>query len=72
MNVIPQINDVFQGSYTTAVRKVFKRTFKSKEEAHIKLGKIDHRRVRKSTSTEVNRKRTGKNHFEEFEYKDSP
>ena len=37
MNVIPQINDVFQGSYTTAVRKVFKRTFKSKEEAHIKL-----------------------------------
>ena len=40
MNVIPQINDVFQGSYTTAVRKVFKRNFKSKEEAHIKLERI--------------------------------
>lgn len=37
MNVIPQINDVFQGSYTPAVRKVFKRTVKSKEEANIKL-----------------------------------
>lgn len=37
MNVISQINDMFQGSYTTAVRNVFKRIFKSKEEGNIKL-----------------------------------
>lgn len=36
MNVISQINDMFQGSYTIAVRNIFKRTFKSEEE-NIKL-----------------------------------
>lgn len=36
MNVIPEINDMLPGSYTIAVRNVFK-SLKSKEEGNMKL-----------------------------------